>query len=204
MSDESLCYRAILRILRDPDQAQDTFQDFALQKLLQPAFQRRLNDLTDERRVPYLYRCAVNFARERRRQLARDRKKFDALDPAQPHRDPRATLAGEIAQRLDYERGFAELARHSGEILAQLAGHGNGKEWVRTIIAYARGRGLTDLQTLLLVYSAAYHGWDPPQRLPPAGNSGCRLVRAHRLRARLRRLEPFVRGDVPWPSRLRI
>ena len=194
------CYDAILSVLRNPDEAQNCFQSFYQHKLHNESFQLTLAAVAEDGRTAYACKCAINFARGWRRKLARDHARTVSLDPSLAAHNPHRNLERDIIARLDRGESLSILMLRAGEILDELYKHGNGRVFVRAVIDRARERGLDDWQTLLAVYWAT----DCAERAGDEEEKNRYAVNAHRVRDRLRCLQPFLRGERDWPKRIRL
>ncbi|MBZ5726960.1 MAG: hypothetical protein LAP87_18435 [Acidobacteriia bacterium] len=190
--------RAALRGL-DPDSAQDCYQDFHLQKLLDDGFRAKLNLIPEDQRDPWLATCAYNFARTWRRASLRQRSRNCELDPAHQWEDRRCRVEADVLRRCQRDFVLEQARAHAGEILAALTTSGMAKRWAGKLVAAARRRGLTDFQALIAVCCVS---WRCGPRKPAAGRAhrGRRDVYASRVRERLLRLVPYLHGERPWPS----
>lgn len=151
----SLSHRQILRILRDPDLAQDCFQAFCLRKLLNPKFQAQLAQCGDAE--AFTARCAQNYARDWRRRVRRELRRYGG-DPAECRMaDSRVDVETATSRKLDRRSALLAIRRAAPSLIGQLCA-GTGKEVAVRLCAEAEGRGLAPPQVLLHVVRAVYLG----------------------------------------------
>ena len=198
-----LYYDAILSVLRNPDDSMDCYQSFWSRKLLNPEFQRKIQMIPESGRDPYLYQCARRFAQDWRRTIHARQWREAPLDPCRPPESVCANLANQLLARLRFAGSLTELRRRAADIVEKLSRSGEAAPLVRAIIDQSRAKGLTAFGTLIAIYSAVFLGLGLPGALRAVRKSAAwGAVNAHRVRRRLGKLRPYIRGDAPWPHEI--
>lgn len=185
------CYAIILSVLRDPDAAQDCFQEFALRYLLNPDFMARASAQRDP--DGYVKRAARWFALSWRRRVYRNSQRTAPQDPDQPLPDvttgERQTILG-LADRQTLDK-----LRANASLILDALEKGAGGALARALRRYHRANGGSDYAVLLSLVT----GYEAVAPLPLEGRSeNWRRVNLHRLQRRLVTLRPYALGEKSW------